>query len=59
MEATSILQTAGSIVTTALTTTTEVVTALPFMILPIGFVFGRKLIGMVKNLTMQGRGRKR
>lgn len=59
MNVADIITLASTIVTTSITTTSELVTALPFMLLSMGFIFGRKLIGVAKSLTMQGRGRRR
>lgn len=59
MEATNIITLASDVITTGITTTGQLVTALPFMLLSMGFIFGRKFIGIAKNLTMQGRGRRR
>lgn len=53
-----VLTEAGNIVTTAVTTTGQLVNALPFMMLPAAFIFGRKLIGMGKSLVFAG-GRRR
>lgn len=55
----NIINLASTIITESISHTTTVVTALPFMLLPMGFVFGKKFIGMVKSLTMQGKGRRR
>lgn len=59
MGASEILTSAGEIIGVVVNTTQTLVTALPFMLLPMGFIFGRKIVGFVKNLTMQGRGKKR
>lgn len=58
MDATTIINLAGTIITQAITNTTALVTAFGFMLLPMGFTFGRKFISMAKSLTMQSRGRR-
>lgn len=50
-----IITLAGTVVTTSVSTTKELITALPFMLLPMGFIFGRKFVGIAKLLTMQKR----
>lgn len=50
-----IITLSGTIITTAVSTTKELITAFPFMLLPMGFIFGRKFVGIAKSLTMQKR----
>lgn len=59
MDVANIITLAGTVVSTAVSTTKELVEALPFMLLSMGFIFGKKFIGIAKSLTMQGRGRRR
>lgn len=54
-----VMNSAGSIITTSLASTKEVVEALPFFMIPAAFVFGRKILGMVKSLTFSGGRRRR
>lgn len=59
LDAVNIINLAGTIISQSITHTTELITAFGFMLLPMGFIFGRKFIGMTKSLTMQSRGRRR
>lgn len=59
MDIAAVIANASEVITTSISTTGQLVTALPFMLLPMAFIFGRKFIGIAKNLTMQGRGRGR
>lgn len=58
MDITTVLSNASSVITSATTALGTIVGAVPMILLPAGFVFARKLIGMAKGLVFAG-GRKR
>lgn len=55
----TILTNATTVISTAVSTTGDLVTGLPWFLLPMAFVFGKKFIGMAKSLTLQSKGRRR
>lgn len=59
MTLTEILKDATSVIGQGITATQTIVAGVPFFLLPMYFVFGRKLIGYAKTLTFQSRGRRR
>lgn len=59
MAITAVIDSAGEIITNGISITQGLAEKLPFFLLPMGFVFARKFIGMAKSLTLQSRGRRR
>ena len=47
---------ASQVISTGVTTTKELISEFPFMLLPAVFIFAYKFIGMSKTLTLQSRG---
>lgn len=59
MSVAEVISSATEVLGTAINQTSTIVTALPFFLLPMGFVFAKKFIGLAKSLTMQSKGRRR
>lgn len=55
----TVLSTANDVITNVITTTGDIVEAVPFILLPAAFIFGRRLIGMAKSLVFAGGRRRR
>lgn len=59
MDISSVIENAGTVITQGISITQGLAEKLPFFLLPMAFVFGKKFIGMAKSLTLQSRGRRR
>lgn len=59
MGVSEVISAAGTIITQGISITSELITALPFMLISIYFIVGRKFVGLAKNLTMQSRGKRK
>lgn len=55
----SILNDASTIITTAVSTTGTLVNGLPWFLLPMAFVFGKKFVSFARSLTLQKSGKRR